>query len=217
MTAQVDLPEVKGAPNLTQLRGLSWVKREAEPWSPPPEPCLPHLQVYRLVFGPSPVLDAISGLPRAQGPWSHLGSSPLLRMEVRPPVSGWVEIGPPLIMPSSTIVTSMGRRGRDRVAVCLLPERLSLAQLRESVEARSHSEPAPGSLLSGDSSLATPRHPCPSGTSIGTCLPGAADLHSRFQRAGPDPHCAKGPADGAGKLPGCCVQWAGCIPSPALF
>lgn len=45
-------------------------------------------QVYHLLFGPSPALDVGTGLPRGQEPWSHLGSNPLFRMEVRGPVSG---------------------------------------------------------------------------------------------------------------------------------
>lgn len=38
-------------------------------------------EVYRLLFGPSPALDAGAGLPRDQGPWSRLGSNPLFRTE----------------------------------------------------------------------------------------------------------------------------------------
>lgn len=78
---------------------------------------IPHLshgphrtQVYHLLFGSSPALDAESDLPGGQEPWSSLGSSPLFRMEVREPVGGtegmlpasgwgflpgWLKKGPP--------------------------------------------------------------------------------------------------------------------------
>lgn len=78
---------------------------------------IPHLshgphrtQVYHLLFGSSPALDAESDLPGGQEPWSSLGSSPLFRMEVREPVGGtegmlpasgwgflpgWLRKGPP--------------------------------------------------------------------------------------------------------------------------
>ncbi|XP_073662950.1 ATP-binding cassette sub-family A member 2 isoform X2 [Tursiops truncatus] len=38
-------------------------------------------EVYRLLFGSSPALDAGSGIPRDPEPWSHRGSNPLFRME----------------------------------------------------------------------------------------------------------------------------------------
>uniref|UniRef100_A0A9L0RWX1 ATP-binding cassette sub-family A member 2 n=1 Tax=Equus caballus TaxID=9796 RepID=A0A9L0RWX1_HORSE len=38
-------------------------------------------EVYHLLFGSSPALDAESDLPGGQEPWSSLGSSPLFRME----------------------------------------------------------------------------------------------------------------------------------------
>ncbi|KAM9081967.1 ATP-binding cassette sub-family A member 2 isoform 2-T2 [Megaptera novaeangliae] len=38
-------------------------------------------EVYRLLFGSSPALDAGSGIPRDQEPWSRRGSNPLFRME----------------------------------------------------------------------------------------------------------------------------------------
>ncbi|KAK2502159.1 hypothetical protein MC885_015949 [Smutsia gigantea] len=38
-------------------------------------------EVYRLLFGPSPALDADSGIPRAPEPWSRLGGGHLLQME----------------------------------------------------------------------------------------------------------------------------------------
>lgn len=41
------------------------------------------MQVYRLLFGPLPELDGKLGFLRKQEPWSHLGSNPLLQMEVR--------------------------------------------------------------------------------------------------------------------------------------
>ncbi|XP_049567114.1 ATP-binding cassette sub-family A member 2 isoform X3 [Orcinus orca] len=38
-------------------------------------------EVYRLLFGSSPALDAGSGIPRDPEPWSRRGSNPLFRME----------------------------------------------------------------------------------------------------------------------------------------
>lgn len=49
------------------------------------------MQVSRLLFGPLPDLDGKLGFLRKQEPWSHLGSNPLFRMEVRGLTVGGVD------------------------------------------------------------------------------------------------------------------------------
>lgn len=115
-------------------------------------------QVYRLLFGPSPVLDVDSGLPRGQEPWGHLGASSLFRLEVRGLLLGreaavclwvdvsawWVQKGDPWIILSPFwgegvtrgFVTGVAG-GRQDGDVCLPPTPLeTLGSLRPGTMGR---------------------------------------------------------------------------------